>query len=149
MIKKYSGLLLFVVLSVLILSEKEVYAKKVNRHEYWWATFTGENPAGGWYCKENKVKVNINGNKIIVKGKPIKTTKIDSATDSNTSTLKYKKRKYKINSKTKYYLLHWSSASRITKNKAITAIKKKQYQGFQIKFKGKKVSKIYILNHGV
>lgn len=93
--------------------------------------------------------VKVKGKKIIVKGKAVLTHKLDSGTDSRLKTLKKKKRTYKITSKTKYYSLHWSSATRISKKTALSRIKHLGYYGgFQVKVKGKKVYKLYILNHG-
>ena len=59
------------------------------------------------------------------------------------------KRTYKMTSKTKFYLLHWTDATKISKKKALSSIKHMSYyMGFQVKVKGKKIDKLYILNHG-
>ena len=91
----------------------------------------------------------MKGKKIIIKGKAILTHKLDSGTDSKLKTLKNKKRTYKMTSKTKFYLLHWTDATKISKKKALSSIKHMSYyMGFQVKVKGKKIDKLYILNHG-
>lgn len=97
----------------------------------------------------NVSSVKVKGKKIIIKGKAILTHKLDSGTDSKLKTLKNKKRTYKMTSKTKFYLLHWTDATKISKKKALSSIKHMSYyMGFQVKVKGKKIDKLYILNHG-
>lgn len=108
-----------------------VYAAKKKRHEYYWS---------------KKVSVKVKGKKLIVKGKAYLTHKLDSGTDPKVKSLGYKKRVYKITKKTKFYTLHWSQATKISRKKGLRAIKGKEYGGFQVLIKGKKIIKLYMLN---
>lgn len=81
-------------------------------------------------------------------GKPYKSNALDSGKASYYKKLKYKKRTYMITKKTKFYLLHWSSTTKISRKKALSGIKKKYYGGFQIQYKGNKIINLYMLNHG-
>ena len=93
--------------------------------------------------------VRVKGKKIIIKGNAYLTHKLDSGTDPRLKKLKNKKRTYKMLSKTKFYYLHWTSATRISKKQALRNIKNMgKYSGFQVKVSGKKIYKLYILIHG-
>ena len=107
------------------------YAAKKTRHEYYW---------------NKKTSVKIKGKKLIIKGKAYLTHKLDSGTDSKIKSLGYKKRTYKITKNTKFYTLHWSSATKISRKNGIKYLKSKSYGGVQVLFKGKKAIKIYMLN---
>ncbi len=92
--------------------------------------------------------VKVKGKKIIIKGNAVLTHKLDSGTDSNLKTLKNKKRTFKMTSKTKFYFLHWSDTYKCSKKKALKLIQHMgKPQGFQVKVRGKKIEKLYILAH--
>ena len=82
---------------------------------------------------------------INIKGKAYLTHKLDSTTDPKLKSLGYKKRTYKITKKTKFYTLHGSFDTKISRKKGIKSLKSKSDGGVQVLFKGKKVIKIYML----
>lgn len=131
-----------------LMDAQNVYAKSKNRHEYCWFEYVSPKSGGGWNIKNNKIKVKIQGNKIIVRGRPYKSNALDSGTATYYKKLNCKKRIYKITKKTQFFSLHWSSAIKISKKEALSGIRKKHYGGFQIQYKGKKIIKLYMLNHG-
>lgn len=126
---------------------KEEAAKPTVRHEYQWFTME-ENPEGGWKTIDNDVEVKVSGNTITATGEPLLLNKLDSGTDESAKDLERKTRSYTITPKTKYYSLHWSDATKISKKDAIDGIKNKGYQGFQVVSKGGVVQKIYMIAHG-
>lgn len=133
---------------VSIMNTQNVNAKNKVRHEYCWFEYVSPKSGGGWNVKKNKIKVKVQGNKIIVTGKPYKSNALDSGKATHYKKLKYKKRIYTITQKTKFYSLHWSSTTKISKKEALSGIIKKYYGGFQIQHKGNKIINLYMLNHG-
>ncbi len=145
MIKKCTAMIVTLGLFLTCISVTDVFAAKKTRHEYYFSTYS-ENPNGGWYAKKTNLSVKIKKKKIVVKGNAYLTHKLDSGTDTNVKKLKYKKRTYKLNKKTKFYSLHWSTATKISRKQALSSIKHKS--DFQVYFRGKKIIKLFVLNHG-
>ena len=143
-IKKITAVVVVFGMFLTSISVTNVFAAKKTRHEYYFYTYN--NSSNHVSYVKNKLSVKIKKKKIVVKGNAYLTHKLDSGTDNNVKRLKYKKRTYKLTKNTKFYSLYWSTATKISRKQALSAIKGKC--SFQVYFRGKKIIKLYILTSG-
>ena len=139
--------ILIFVIFIGVMLPKEAMAKSF-RHEYYFWTVE-EGATSGWDSVDTNTRVKIKNNTITVTGSAWSLSAIDSGDyATKKKKLANKTRKYKINSKTKYYMLHWTNTTKISKKRAFKEMKAKNYMGFQVYVKNGVVKSVYILNHG-